>query len=68
MSGNVTLMAVEITVRGVPEVVRDELAARAGQAGLSLEDYLLAQLVEMASQPSPQEQRAGALYYKSLGD
>ncbi len=55
-------MPVEITLRDIPENVRDELAARAAQAGCSLEEYLVTQLVELASQPSPQEGRAGALY------
>lgn len=41
-----------ITVRNVPDDVRDELAARAARSGRSLQEYLLHQLVEMATQPS----------------
>jgi antitoxin FitA len=44
-----------ITVRNVPDEVRDELAARAARSGRSLQEYLLNQLVEMASQPSLDE-------------
>ncbi len=34
-----------ISVRNVPEATRDALAAKAAQAGQSLQEYLLAQLV-----------------------
>lgn len=44
-----------ITVRNVPEQVRDELAARAARSGRSLQEYLLNQLIEMASQPTLDE-------------
>jgi antitoxin FitA len=44
-----------ITVRNVPDQVRDELAARAARSGRSLQEYLLNQFVEMASQPSLDE-------------
>ncbi len=43
-------MAVTITV-GIPDHVRDELAARAARAGTSLEDYVRAMLVEAAARP-----------------
>ncbi len=42
-------MGVSITVRDVPDEVRDELAARAARAGMSLTAYLRAQLVEAAT-------------------
>lgn len=45
-------MSVAITVRNVPDDVRDELAARAAQSGRSLQEYLLTHLVEVASQPT----------------
>ncbi|HZV51177.1 MAG TPA: hypothetical protein VFD49_15605 [Candidatus Dormibacteraeota bacterium] len=48
-------MAVSITVRNVPEHVRDELAARAARSGRSLQEYLLGLLVEMAERPSMDE-------------
>ena len=44
-----------ITVRNVPDDVRDELAARAARSGRSLQEYLLGQLIEMASQPTLDE-------------
>lgn len=44
-----------ITVRNVPDEVRDELAARAARSGRSLQEYLLHQFIEMASQPTLDE-------------
>lgn len=41
-----------IAVRNVPDEVRDELAARAARAGQSLQEYLRAELIELASRPS----------------
>jgi plasmid stability protein len=41
-----------ITVRDVPDDVRDELAARAARAGRSLQEHLRAELIELASKPS----------------
>jgi antitoxin FitA len=55
-------MPVDMTVHNVPDVVIDELVARAARSGQSLEEYLRAQLVELASAPSPEEQDSGALY------
>ncbi|NYE02801.1 cytochrome c1 [Kineosphaera limosa] len=40
-----------MTVRDVPEPVRDELAARAARAGQSLQEYLRTMLVRSASRP-----------------
>lgn len=45
-------MAVAITIRNVPDEVRDVLAARAAGAGQSLQEYLRAHLVETAARPS----------------
>ena len=44
-------MAVAITVRDVPDEVRDELAARAARAGQSLQEYLRAMLVHATARP-----------------
>lgn len=44
-------MSVAITVRDVPDEVRDELAARAARAGKSLQEYLRGMLVEAAARP-----------------
>jgi antitoxin FitA len=48
-------MTVAITVRNVPEEVRDELAARAARSGRSLQEYLLIHLVQVASRPTVEE-------------
>ena len=45
-------MSVAVTVRDVPDKVRDELAARAARAGMSLQEYLRGMLVESASRPA----------------
>ena len=45
-------MTIQITVRGVPEEVRDELAARAALARLSMQEYLRRELERLASRPS----------------
>ena len=42
-------MSVAITIRDVPDAVRDELAARAARAGKSLQEYLRGMLVESAA-------------------
>lgn len=40
-----------ITIRDVPDDVRDELAARARRSGRSLQAYLRSELVELAERP-----------------
>jgi antitoxin FitA len=42
-----------ITIRNVPDEVRDELAARARLSGRSLQEYLRSELTRLASQPDP---------------
>ncbi len=42
-----------MTIRDVPDETRDELAARAARAGQSLQEYVRAQLNELARRPSP---------------
>lgn len=44
-----------ITIRHVPDEVRDELAVRAARSGQSLQEYLLGQLSEMAGRPDVAE-------------
>jgi len=46
-------MPVSVTIRDVPDEIRDELAARAARAGQSLQEYLRGQLTELAAKPSP---------------
>lgn len=43
-----------ITIRDVPDDVRDDLAARARMSGRSLQEYLRSHLVELASRPYPE--------------
>ena len=45
-------MAIQITIRDVPEKVRDELAARAALQGKSMQEFLRAELLRMADRPS----------------
>jgi antitoxin FitA len=40
-----------ITIRNVPPDARDELAARAARAGQSLQEFLRAELIELARRP-----------------
>ncbi len=45
-------MPVQITIRGVPEQVRDELAARAASQRRSMQEYLRCELERIAFRPS----------------
>ena len=45
-------MPVQITIRDVPEDVRNELAARATRRGKSMQEFLLGELERIASRPS----------------
>ena len=45
-------MAIQITIRDVPEKVRDELASRAALQGKSMQEYLRAELERIASRPA----------------
>lgn len=49
---HIASMAIQITVRDVPERVRDELAARAALQGKSMQEYLRAELERLAARPS----------------
>jgi hypothetical protein len=51
-------MPVSITVHNVPDETRDELAARAARSGRLLQEYLKAELVELARRPDPELLRA----------
>lgn len=44
-----------MTIRDVPDETRGELAARAARAGMSLQEYVRAELVKLAEQPDPAE-------------
>ena len=45
-------MSVQITIRGVPQEVRDELAARAALQRQSMQEFLRCELERIASRPS----------------
>lgn len=53
---------VAITIRDVPDEVRDALAGRAARSGKSLQEYLRGMLVDTATKPTVDEvlQRARA--------
>jgi plasmid stability protein len=44
-------MSVAITVRDVPDDVRDELAARAARSGKSLQEYVRGMLIDSVARP-----------------
>lgn len=48
-------MSVAVTVRDVPDEVRDELAARAARAGKSLQEYVRGMLVDAAARQSVED-------------
>ena len=48
-------MAVKITIRNVPEDIRDKLAVQAAQNRQSMQEYLLSELEQVASRPSNEE-------------
>jgi hypothetical protein len=45
-------MSVQITIRDVPEAVRDELAARAARARQSMQEFLRGELERLTNRPS----------------
>jgi plasmid stability protein len=45
------VMSVQITIRDVPDAVRDELASRAALQGKSMQEYLRAELERLAARP-----------------
>jgi plasmid stability protein len=47
-------MSKSITIRDVPDEAREELAARAALTGRSLQEYLRAELIELARRPEPE--------------
>lgn len=60
-------MAVAVTVRDVPQDVRDELAARAARKGQSLQEYLRARLIAEASKPAVDDLIEEIRRYASIG-
>jgi plasmid stability protein len=52
---NVIRMSSMIQIRNVPEQLHRELKARAAQSGMTLSDYLLAELRALAVRPTMKE-------------
>jgi plasmid stability protein len=48
------IMPKAITIRDVPDETGRELAARAAASGRSMQEYLLAHLIELAERPDPE--------------
>ena len=59
-------MPVYITIRNVPEEVRDELAARAARRGQSMQQFLRSELERIASKPSTAEWLQGVRKRKAV--
>lgn len=51
-------MSAMIQIRNVPDAIHRRLKSRAALAGMSLSDYLLSEIREMAERPSAEELRA----------
>jgi plasmid stability protein len=51
-------MSKMIQLRNVPDALHRKLKARAAQAGMSLSDYLIAEIRQVAEQPTMEEFRA----------
>jgi antitoxin FitA len=51
-------MAIMIQIRNVPDALHRELKARAARAGMSLSDYLLREIRQVAERPTLEEMRA----------
>lgn len=50
-------MPTMVQIRNVPDDIHRVLKARAAMAGMTLSDYLLAELEDLATRPSPAEMR-----------
>lgn len=60
-------MSVQITIRDVPDGVRDELAARAAREGKSMQEYLRNAMELLAAKPTPEQWVALVRESKSKG-
>ena len=50
-------MPVMIQLRNVPDALHHRLKARAAMEGMSLSDYLIAEVARVAERPTPREMR-----------
>ena len=55
---HVTNMPVMIQLRNVPDALHRRLKSRAAMAGMSLSDYLLAEIAQVAERPTVDELRS----------
>ncbi len=53
-------MPVAVTIRNVPDQVRNELASRAAAKGWSLQEFLLSELIVLSERPNNAELLARA--------
>lgn len=60
-------VSVQITIRNVPDEVRDELADRAARRHQSMQEFLLAELERLAAKPSIDEWLERVRRRKSAG-
>lgn len=51
-------MSTMIQIRNVPDALHRELKSRAARAGMSLSDYLLREIRQVAERPTMEEMRA----------
>ncbi|HEU4630017.1 MAG TPA: hypothetical protein VFS08_09720 [Gemmatimonadaceae bacterium] len=54
-----------IQIRNVPDRLHRKLKMRAAEAGMSLTDYLLAEIRRIAERPTPEEMRTRLLEQRS---
>jgi plasmid stability protein len=59
-------MSIMIQIRNVPESLHREIKSRAARAGMSLSDYLLAELRQLAERPTLEEVRARLARYPEV--
>ena len=59
-------MSKMIQVRNVPDALHRTLKARAAMAGMSLSDYLLAEIREIAERPTLEEMRERLRRYEPV--
>lgn len=61
-------MSVQITIRDVPEEVRDQLAARAALQRQSMQEFLRGELERIASRPSIEAWLQGVRQRKAVAE
>lgn len=64
---NAISMASMIQIRNVPDALHRELKVRAAQSGMTLSDYLLAELESLAVRPTMKEWLARSVGWATVG-